>query len=299
MFRPYQTEDLPKVLTFVGECLRDSDFCNWHPGDIVHWMSNQHLGKELEKRFWIYEENEVLALAHLSSEQKEFALIVKPQAREALELSLLQECLANIQQQMLTEKPERQTLSISVAVSDKKRIVNLNKLGFQEDSVHGPVGKLLLSGIFSETKLPEGFYIRNVAGEHEASLVIEVHNASFDSAWMSDEYLQVMRTPGFDAQRELVVVAPDGRFVAFLVYWLDPITKTGLFEPVGCHQDFRRKGLTKALMVEGLRHMAEAGMETVLVGYDADNESAHKLYASVGFIVHCDYVMYSKNNLAK
>ncbi len=92
-----------------------------------------------------------------------------------------------------------------------------------------------------------------------------------------------MRTPGFDAGRELVVVAPEGRFAAFLVYWLDPVSKTGLFEPVGCHEDFRCLGLSKALMVEAMKRMMDAGMERAVVGYSSGNVAARKLYASVGF----------------
>jgi hypothetical protein len=42
--RPYIPDDLPKVLTFLGECLRDRAFKEHHPGDIVHWMSNGYRG---------------------------------------------------------------------------------------------------------------------------------------------------------------------------------------------------------------------------------------------------------------
>ena len=103
-----------------------------------------------------------------------------------------------------------------------------------------------------------------------------------------------MRTPGFKVQHELVVVAPDERFAAFLVYWLDPISRSGLFEPVGCHPDFRRLGLTKVLMLEALRRMAEVGMKTALVGYKATNTAAEKLYTSVGFTKHFETIDYTK-----
>jgi mycothiol synthase len=299
MLQPYQEKDLPRVLRFVGKCLGDSSFCNWHPGDIVHWMSNSHRGQDLEKHFWLYEKsNEILALAHLPIKQSEFALIVLKEARDTLDLLLLQECLDHMQQRMQQEEIEKTSLSISVAISDKMRIENLIALGFEEDSVLGPIAKRLLSEPFPETKLPEGFSIRSVEGEHESVLLAEVHKSAFGHDWKPEEYLNVMQTPGFDIQRELVVVAPDGCFAAFLVYWLDPVTKSGLFEPVGCHKDFRRRGLTKALMLEGLKCMKNAGMETVLIGYNTENEAAHKLYTSVGFKRQCDYMMYSKDNLA-
>ena len=94
-----------------------------------------------------------------------------------------------------------------------------------------------------------------------------------------------MRSSSFHIERELVVVAPDGRFAAFLVYWIDPISKSGLFEPVGCHPDFQRRGLTTALMYEGLQCMAAQGMTMAIVVHEApdDNPASAALYRSVGF----------------
>jgi len=78
-----------------------------------------------------------------------------------------------------------------------------------------------------------------------------------------------MQTPGYEVENELVVVAPDGRFAAFTVIWFDPISRSGLFEPVGCHGDFRRQGLSTAIMYEGMKRMKAAGMETASVGCES------------------------------
>ena len=76
--------------------------------------------------------------------------------------------------------------------------------------------------------LPEGFTIRNSPGKPKPGWVIEAHSSAFGSTWTADDYLRVMRTPGFEIERELVVVAPDGRCAAFLIYWIDPVTRSGL-----------------------------------------------------------------------
>jgi GNAT superfamily N-acetyltransferase len=133
--------------------------------------------------------------------------------------------------------------------------------------------------------LPNGFTIRNVAGEEEAESVQAVHAGSFGSLWQPGEYRNVMRTPGFHIDRELVVVAPDGRFAAFLIYWIDPVSKSGLFEPVGCHQDFQRLGLASALMYEGMRRMLAQGMTIAIVLHEPaqKNPASAALYRSVGF----------------
>ncbi|MEO8286135.1 MAG: GNAT family N-acetyltransferase [Chloroflexota bacterium] len=142
-----------------------------------------------------------------------------------------------------------------------------------------------LQGEIPVSVLPEGFSMRAVTGEHEAEAVQAVHVGAFGRAWQPGEYLQVMRSSSFYIERELVVVAPDGRFAAFLVYWIDPISKSGLFEPVGCHPDYQRRGLTRALMYEGLRCMAAHGMTTAIVLHEAPayNPASAALYRSVGF----------------
>jgi mycothiol synthase len=298
--RPYQPSDLPKVLSFVGKCLEQSNLCGYHPGDMVHWMSNEQRGENLHHTFWLHEKNNnLVALANLPFEKwNEFALIMHParithsDSQESLELDLLKACEDIITSRFTKEQP---LLSINVAVTDQERIHCLEKLGYQGKESDTVVDSCSLEIPIPVVGLPDGFYIRSVAGEHEAALLADVHNSAFGSSWTVEEYLKVMRTPGFDSERELVVVTPAGRLAAFLVYWLDPISKSGLFEPVGCHKDFQRMGLSKALMFEAMRRMMGAGMQTAMVGHSATNMAAVKLYASVGFREHFRTLEYSKN----
>ncbi len=90
-----------------------------------------------------------------------------------------------------------------------------------------------LSDPIPEPMLPLGFTIRSVKGEEEADALGEVHSSAFRSKWPPGEYANVIRTPGYQSEQELVAVAPDGRLVAFLVYWPDHVSLSGLFEPVG------------------------------------------------------------------
>lgn len=132
-------------------------------------------------------------------------------------------------------------------------------------------------------QLPDGFAIRSVRGVEEAAAVAEVHARSFDSEWTVDQYRRVMESPGYDAERELVVEAPDGRLAGFTIIWFDPRNRDGLFEPVGVHEDFRRLGLGRALLAAGMARMREAGMETATVWHDFDDPASTALYANAGF----------------
>lgn len=295
--RPYQPNDLPKVLTFLGECLRDSNFCNFHPGDIAHWISNSYRGKDLDRYFWLYEEeNKILALAELPPvEWASYTLIVHSKHHGGeVETSLLQHCETTMWQRMQAEGSKETSLSVSVAECDLEHVNCLVSLGYQVAKRESEMRRRSLAEPLPTSVLPEGFSIRSVAGEHEAALLAEVHNSAFTPKWTAEKYLEVMQAPSFNIENELVVVAPDGKFAAFLIYWLDPVSKSGLFEPVGCHKDFRRRGLTKALMLEGMKRMIDAGMETALVGNKTDNEAASSLYESLGLEKFTESLEYTK-----
>ena len=84
---------------------------------------------------------------------------------------------------------------------------------------------------------------------------------------------------------------PDGfslaevRTVARATTWLDELNGVGLFEPVETDEGFRRLGLARAVMTEGLHRMRAAGMRTARVEHDVTNAAAAALYESLGFSV--------------
>jgi ribosomal protein S18 acetylase RimI-like enzyme len=81
----------------------------------------------------------------------------------------------------------------------------------------------------------------------------------------------------------LVIQAPDGTFAAFTVIRHDHLNRTGLFEPVGTHKEYRRRGFGRALIMHGMRQMAAAGMEFATVAHFGHNEAARGLYQACGF----------------
>ncbi len=291
MLRPYRPSDFLAVTRFIGECWQRDRFTKYHPGDFVHWMSNGYLGKRLEHYFYIAEESDqILAVVEVDAESGSYAPVMDTRRRGGTwELEFHRACIAVMRDRM--KQTEKKTVTTNFVRDDKAGRDCLEQLGFRGHKADHVVAKRSLDTV-PEARLPSGFTIRSVAGEHEAQLVADVHNGAFGSKWTEAKYLKVMRTPGFDPERELVVVAPDGRFAAFVVIWFDRVSLTGYFEPVGCHSSFTRRGLTKALMFAGMARMKEAGMETATVGYKPMNEAAFKLYASAGFETYFETVDY-------
>lgn len=89
-----------------------------------------------------------------------------------------------------------------------------------------------------------------------------------------------------------------GRAVRFCgeCNWPDRVSQSGLLEPVGCHKDFRRLGLARALLHEGMRQLRSQGIGVAVVEplVPAQNPAAYALYESVGFRPQCGWLKYRK-----
>lgn len=102
-----------------------------------------------------------------------------------------------------------------------------------------------------------------------------------------------MRKPGYQPEREIVVIAPDLSIAACTVIRLDEINRSGLFEPLATRRDYQRRGLARAMMLHGLREMQRLEMTTAAVEYDATNLPALELYRRLGFAVKHETLGYS------
>lgn len=133
-----------------------------------------------------------------------------------------------------------------------------------------------------EAQLPPGFSVRSVTDESEAEARAAVLAAPFEAPPRPERYRRFMQSPGYNPDLDLVAVAPDGRFGAFALCWLDRINAVGQFEPVGTHPDFQRMGLARAVLLEGLWRMRLQGARSAIVIVGQAEQAARALYASVG-----------------
>lgn len=289
--RPYATlDDLHKILDAVSAWNAQTDFCApLHPGDIGHFISNGLRRCSPSEHIFLVEDaqNALVAVVLIRQPRASaFDLLVQPAYRGSqVEAALVTFAEQLTWKYMQAAGLDRDWVSSDVMACDTFRAEILIQRGYTVGEPHLFLTSRSLAEPIPASTLPEGFTMRPVEGLHEAEALGVVHGAAFGTDWQPGEYLRVMQAPGFHVDREWVVVAPDGRLAAFLVYWLDPITRSGLFEPVGCHPDFQRRGLTRALLYEGMRRMKAAGMTTAFVIHESpeENPASAALYASAGF----------------
>lgn len=90
------------------------------------------------------------------------------------------------------------------------------------------------------------------------------------------------RAPSYRNDLDLVAVAPDGSFAAYVGIPYDEANRWGIFEPVCTHPDHQRKGLARALMNEGLLRLWQLGATDASVD-TGDMVAANAFYTSMGF----------------
>jgi mycothiol synthase len=267
-----------------------------HVGDVPHRIYNGLRGRlPVADNVKIYEvdggiQGFILGQPYYNG----FDVFVNPSLGKDEFKQLGEEAYRLSRQQMDVIGRQEKPVMTDISETDSIRKEIFAELGFSEGEHLLNDTRRDLSEAIPAPELPEGFSIRpSTMADFEQ--LAAVHSAAFGSNWNAQVYRdEVMAKPGYAPEREMVVVAPDGRFAAFCVYWLDELNKVGEFEPVGAHSDFQRKGLTRALMNHTLCLMKEAGMEEAEVGHHTDNPASSNLYASLGFKLHRRIWSYSK-----
>ena len=156
----------------------------------------------------------------------------------------------------------------------------------------------VLTGRRPDLQLPPGFVVRALNDEQEADQRAEVLATAFEAPPLIERYRQLMHALSYNRDLDLVAVAPDGQFAAFAMCWVDQESRVGQFEPVGTAPAFRRNGLARAVLEEGLCRMQVYGAECAVVIVEAAEHAACALYESVGFEARCTLRWYTRTNTA-
>lgn len=194
---------------------------------------------------------------------------------------------------------------VNCFTGQEERIADLEAAGFacQSDVGENSWSKVLMARAFAPAvtqELPAGFTIRPLQGNAEVDAYVALHRVVFQSNSMTPEWRsRTLQQPAYCPTLDLVVEAPDGQLAAFCVCWFDEAgvngTPAGQIEPLGVHEDFRRLGLARAILTEGVRRLQEMGAQTTYVETDNYRDEAFALYEAVGFRVWQDVLVYRKD----
>jgi predicted N-acetyltransferase YhbS len=135
---------------------------------------------------------------------------------------------------------------------------------------------------FPDIVLRKGFRLTTLAEENDLRKVNRVLWRGFnhgdeppDDGIEDREFMQ--SAPNYRRDLNVVVVGPDGNFVSYCGMWYEPAHSIAYVEPVATDPDYRRMGLGRAAVLEGIRRSGRLGARTACVG------TTKPFYLSFGF----------------
>jgi len=299
--RLYETEhDLQQMLDMLMEArAQTSDWRYAHVGELLFdfFMVACHLNPQEHIRLWHDDAGKLVGYAMLG-EDPAFNWQILP----AYEWSGIEDEAWAWTEARLAGLRQRDAklwgghLVSGARQDNARRIAFLEQHGFRYCGDFAEVNMLRsLDEPIPDVALPAGFEVRAVAADE-----ISDRAAGQRDVWLpwtvgevsDDDYACFMQLPGYHRALDIVAVAPDGVIAAYVNGWIDPVNRIGDFGPVGAIPAYRRRGLTRAVLLEGLRRMKAHGMNRVCVSTGISNTAARNLYESVGFGVVNQYFDY-------
>jgi predicted N-acetyltransferase YhbS len=176
----------------------------------------------------------------------------------------------------------------TIMSADTGTAATLRGRGYVRDD-HGPYFVRLVREVVDlpAPRLPPGFTITPVR-PGQATPRAAVHRAGwsdFAAELSADDYAALMRTYPYRPDLDLVVVAPDGTWVASALGWYDAVNQVGLVEPVSCAPSHRRLGLGTAVNIALLHAFAARGATTAVTLPRGDDAYPvpRTLYQAIGY----------------
>ena len=256
----------------------DPDRIPCHIGDLA-WWRHQHVGRDHTRRVRLWEaEGAIVAWAWLAL-PKDLVFQVHPEHEGAGHDAVLA--------WVAEEAAGEELVSAYTVETDEPTLAALERHGFElhPDEWAAHMVRDLTAPI-PDAPLPAGFAVRCVRGDEDVGQRVEVHRSAFaPSSVVPESYRNVMACASYRSSLDWVAEAPDGRLASFCLAWLDEENRVGEFEPVGTHEDFRRRGLARAVCTAALRALREQGADRAIVySVDAPQQGpAFRLYESLGF----------------
>ncbi|BAY42352.1 hypothetical protein NIES2111_67750 (plasmid) [Nostoc sp. NIES-2111] len=152
---------------------------------------------------------------------------------------------------------------INIFNCDRHRQDVAQRRGYERTERFSYYGKRDLSTAISPTALPKGYLIRPISDLKDIEQRAVLHEIAAGGSRITQAQYQTMMNQAFTYRQDLdlVVTTLDGQIVAFCTAWFDARNKIGVFEPLGCHPDYRRRGLTRNLLYEGMRCLKRLGVQ--------------------------------------
>lgn len=286
-FRPYLPDDFLRIRDFL---VRSHDtvgeVCNWH---IARWNFCRHVPQVFNdnaeawaKTVGIWEDACGQIIVVVSSEGEDHGEVHFQMAGRNLPDALLID-MFEYAEAMLTVSAEGRCVLRPILPDGDPRLTAIALDRGYTRTGRSEVVLTIDPRCAPGPVLPGGFRFSD-GREVGPELQSRAHAAAFqipdDSKYIprSRAAFRFLReAPDYRPDLDLYVITDSGEPVSFCCMWYDRTNRAGHLEPVGTDPAFRRLGLGRAVINEGLRRITAEGATVATVG------SNQQFYKSIGF----------------
>ena len=256
---------------------------NWIEPAWEYMHGHPYLDSTSLRKIGVWEENgEIVAVSHYESQLGEAFFEFHPAYRH-----LRDEMLDHAERHLagVSKEGGRKYLHAFINDNDPGFLSLVKSRGYEKDPEGDrPMCRFDIPEPFPAITLPEGFRLTSLAEECDWAKVHRALWRGFDHGEdvpMDEAELESRRrmfdTPKARRDLKIAVAAPEGDFVAFCGTFYEPAGKFAYVEPVATVPAYRRMGLGRAAVLEGIRRCAELGATLAYVGNDLP------IYQAIGF----------------
>lgn len=282
-FRKYDIQnDLKRVGDFLVENYktdnRDGNFPEpaWEYMHGHPWLDEKSLDK-----IGVWEDSgEIVGVVHYEHKLGEAFFEIHPRYTH-----LKQEMLEHAEKHLCGKTDDGRTyIKAFVNDFDKEFEMLVKSHGYdKDDSLGRHMSQLKITQTFRpDTPMPDGFKLKSLAEDNDLAKLDRCLWRGFNHG---DEPPKIdyagrkkmQSVPNYRKDLNIIIVAPDGNFVAYAGLWFEAKNRYAYVEPVCTDPDYRLRGFGKAAVLEGVRRCGELGATVAYVGSD------RPFYQSMGF----------------
>lgn len=258
---------------------------NWIEPAWEYMHGHPYLDSSALSKIGIWEDTgNIAAVANYESRLGEAFFQFHPAYRH-----LRQEMLAYAEKNLfgISEKDGSRFIRAFIHDDDAQFQSLVKELGYEKEPERDrPMARFTIPDPFPQITLPEGFRLTSLADECDWAKVHRVMWRGFNHPGEPpagqeelEERRKMFDTPKARRDLKIAVRAPDGDFASFCGMFYEPTNRYAYVEPVATDPTYRRMGLGKAAVLEGIRRCADLGATVAYVGSDQE------FYLSIGFEV--------------
>ncbi|MDF2936178.1 MAG: hypothetical protein K0Q90_1551 [Paenibacillaceae bacterium] len=283
--RGYQSGDFVAVRNMLVESFAESgNMGNWlidrwnFCRAVSHTMHNTYDNWEQTVGVWEDDAGAIAGVVNSEGEERGEAFF---QIRYPLPASTLEEMFAFAELHLPLQEKNQRVLRLRIPADDTLREAIAYERGYTRLSREDTLSVLPL-GNLAPMPIPDGCRIK-AGAEVTPEAKAVAHAKAFGYYDAAEDrtcplaFQRMKEAPDYRAELDLSVVDNAGEVVSFCTLWYDPVNRHGILEPVGTIPAARMKGLSRAVIWEGLHRLAGYGAEKAYVGSTMD------FYLKLGF----------------